>query len=52
MPAAVEVQAAKPVKWMGRTFQPGELLTPQPQGPERRRLIEGRFVTLVQSEED
>lgn len=53
MPTAVEdVTAAKPIKWKGRTFEAGELLDPQPVGPERRRLIEGRFVTLVQSEED
>ena len=52
MPAVAEVQAAKPMKWKGESFLPGELLNPQPVGPERANLIAGRFVTLVQSEED
>lgn len=52
MPTAVDVEAAKPLKWKGQSFRPGQLLDPQPTGPERQRLIDGRFVSLVQSEED
>jgi hypothetical protein len=47
-----EVTAAKPLKWKGKTFSVGEVLTPQPTGPERANLINGRFVTLGESEED